>query len=98
MLRGSTTTHAKRIYKAADKSAWRCRPHGAAGASRAWGRAVPEGALGETRCLVHTGHNGACASAPQTVWARWSAGAVAGLACVAARALGADRLARRNAA
>src|SRR5467141_1586235 len=52
----------------ADKSAWRCRPHGAAGSLRAWGQVVPEAALGEMRYLAHTEHNKACASGPRRVY------------------------------
>src|SRR5439155_7207935 len=55
----------------ADKSAARCRPHAGVGSSGAWGRAAQEGTVWETRCLVHTGHNGAFSSVRQRAWARW---------------------------
>src|SRR5262249_26368760 len=38
-------------------------------------KVLPEGALGDARSRAHTGHNGAYASVPQTVWTRWSGGA-----------------------
>src|SRR5262245_49592200 len=47
---------------------------GAPVGSGASARVALEVALGDVLLLAHTGHKGACASGPQTVWARWSAG------------------------
>src|SRR4029434_2529747 len=53
-----------RHNRCADKSAWRCQPHGGAGSSVPWGRAVAEAALWDARCLAHTGHSEAFSSGP----------------------------------
>src|SRR6266566_7439586 len=49
-----------------------CPPHGGAGSSVPWGRAVLEVVVWETPCLVHTGHTEACGSGPRRAWVRWS--------------------------
>src|SRR5438445_10031618 len=63
-----------RHNRQADKSAWRCRLHGATGSLGAWARAALETVVWDTPWLVHTGHNEACASGPRRGWARWSGG------------------------
>jgi hypothetical protein len=62
-----------------DTRAQRGPPYGAGGCAGPWGPGAPQGALGETGCRAHPRDHGAFSSGPQPLWARWRAGAWAGL-------------------